>query len=91
MIWLPTCPCSIIIANNLKLRTLRPAKVEVQIAGKSFGPVESTLQTDLSAVVPITGLAPETTYPYRVLVDGKQITIPAGTGPVPACWVSMRI
>ncbi|MHC4756756.1 MAG: alkaline phosphatase D family protein [Planctomycetota bacterium] len=60
------------------LRTLRPAKVEVRIDGKLFGPVESTLQTDLSVVVLITGLAPETTYPYRVLVDGKPITIPSG-------------
>jgi len=63
------------------MRTLKPAKVEVQVtvAGgtKTFGPVASTAATDLSAVVPVTGLEPSTTYPYRVLVDGKLIDIPA--------------
>lgn len=59
------------------LRTLRPAKVEVrvQVEGqeKAFGPVESTAATDLSAVVPVTGLKPAGRYPYRVLVDGKPV------------------
>jgi alkaline phosphatase D len=63
------------------VRTLTPAKVEVQVttAGgtKAFGPVASTATTDLSAIVPVTGLEPSTTYPYRVLVDGKPIDIPA--------------
>lgn len=63
------------------LRTLRPARVEVrvQVDGqeKIFGPVESTARTDLSAVVPVTGLKPAGRYPYRVFVDGKPITMPA--------------
>jgi alkaline phosphatase D len=61
------------------LRTLRPAKVEVRVTvdGKerTFGPVESTEKTDLSAVVEIAGLKPETRYEYRVLVDGKPIAV----------------
>jgi len=62
------------------LRTVRPAKVEVRLTvdgvEKSYGPVESTLETDLTAVVPVTGLKPETRKPYRVLVDGKPIAVP---------------
>ncbi len=63
------------------LRTLRPAKVAVHVTvegqEKTFGPVESTGQSDLSAVVEITGLKPDTRYPYRVLVDGQPINTPA--------------
>jgi alkaline phosphatase D len=59
------------------LRTLHPAKVEVrvQVEGqeKVFGPTESTVKTDLSAVVSVTGLKPATRYAYRVLVDGKPV------------------
>jgi alkaline phosphatase D len=81
------------------LRTCRPAKVEVRVTvggvEKTFGPVESTAETDLAAVVPVTGLAPGSRYPYRVLVDGVPIAIPEGAairttqaGPAPA---SVRI
>lgn len=63
------------------LRTLRPAVVEVRVTvdgqEQSFGPVASTDQTDLSAVVRVTGLQPGTRYPYRVLVDGKPINVAA--------------
>ena len=45
---------------------------------KVFGPVASSAESDLSAVVQVTGLAPQTTYPYRVLVDGKEIPKPDG-------------
>jgi alkaline phosphatase D len=66
------------------LRTLRPAKVEVRVTvdgqEKAFGPVESTEQTDLTAVVAVTGLKPDMRYPYRVLVNGKSIAVAsAGT------------
>jgi alkaline phosphatase D len=61
------------------LRTLRPAKVEVIVTAdgqeRCFGPVESTYQSDLMAVVPVTGLKPDTRYPYRVLVDGNPIAM----------------
>lgn len=63
------------------VRTLMPAKVEVQVTTpggtRTFGPVASTAASDLSAIVPVTGLDPSTTYPYRVLLDGKPIDIPA--------------
>ncbi|OQB82635.1 MAG: PhoD-like phosphatase [Planctomycetes bacterium ADurb.Bin126] len=63
------------------LRTLGPAKVEVRVSvdgqEKTFGPIESTEQTDLSAVVAVSGLNPATRYPYRVLVDGKAIAVSA--------------
>jgi len=62
------------------LRTRRPAKVEVRVTIKgrerSFGPVPSTVDSDLAAVVPVTGLEPGTRHPYRVLVDGRPIAIP---------------
>jgi alkaline phosphatase D len=62
------------------LRTTRPAKVEVKamVDGKemTFGPVHSTLESDLTVIVAVTGLKPGTTTPYRVLIDGKEIAIP---------------
>ena len=62
------------------VRTVRPAQVEVRVmvngVEKTFGPVSATAQTDLSAVVPVTGLSPSTRYLYRVLVDGAAIAIP---------------
>jgi len=71
-----------VTANGVKvwLRTLHPAQVAVGVIidgnEKLYGPVKSGLETDLSAIVPITGLKPATRYPYRVLVDGKPIAIP---------------
>ena len=79
------------------LRTTRPAKVEVRARihddEKTFGPVHSTLESDLTAIVTVTGLKPGTITPYRVLVDGKEvaipghaaITIPAGDPSEKAC------
>ncbi len=62
------------------LRTLRPAQVEVRVMvdgdEKTFGPVASTVTSDLTAIVPVTGLEPNTRYTYRVLVDGQAITLP---------------
>ncbi|HUT33201.1 MAG TPA: alkaline phosphatase D family protein [Planctomycetota bacterium] len=62
------------------LRTCRPAKVEVRVladgAERTYGPVQSTVETDLTAVVPVTGLKPGSRYPYRVVVDGTPIAIP---------------
>jgi len=73
---------------NVWLRTLRPAKVgvAVQIDGKEqvFGPVESTTNTDLAAVIPVTGLKPSTRYPYRVLIDGKPAAISSNAAIVTA-------
>jgi alkaline phosphatase D len=62
------------------LRTVKPARVEVRVAvggvEKSYGPVASTLESDLTAIVPVTGLHAESRYGYRVLVDGKPIVMP---------------
>lgn len=61
-------------------RTLTPARVAVEVtiggAKKVYGPVNSSLESDLTAVVPVTGLKPNTRYPYRVLVDDKPVLIP---------------
>ncbi|NLF68636.1 MAG: alkaline phosphatase family protein [Candidatus Anammoximicrobium sp.] len=63
------------------LRTCRPAQVEVRVAvdgsERVFGPVASTVDSDLAAVVPVSGLKPGTRYPYRVLVDGARLAAPA--------------
>jgi len=63
------------------LRTCRPANVEVRVcvngSERTFGPVPSSVETDLTAIVPVTGLAPESRNPYRVFVDGSPIAIPA--------------
>jgi alkaline phosphatase D len=81
------------------VRTVKPAQVTVtvQTGGRqrSFGPVASTAESDLSAVVPVTGLEPETRYPYRVLVDGQPVPLPAGTAittaPEPGAATRMTI
>ncbi len=87
----PLLGCVTAEGATVWLRTLRPAQVEVRLAidgGETvFGPVHSSAETDLSAVVPISGLAPQTRYPYRVLVDGDEIPLPEGaaivTAPLP--------
>ena len=65
------------------LRTLRPAEVEVYVTvdGKEerFGPVRSTDESDLAAVVEISGLQPDRRYPYQVRVDGKPVVAAPGT------------
>lgn len=70
------------------LRTTRPAPVtvEVSVNGETqvFGPVESTDESGLTAIVPISGLQPATRYPYRVLVDGVPIDSPQDTAFVTA-------
>lgn len=62
------------------VRTLYPARVEVRVATergeKKFGPVKSTVENDLSAVVTVTGLKPGTSYVYRILIDGTPILLP---------------
>jgi alkaline phosphatase D len=73
------------------VRTVQPARVEVTVRTDSgerrFGPVASTAAGDLAAVVPVTGLVPAMRHPYRVLVDGSPIPMPAdaaiSTAPAP--------
>ena len=64
------------------LRTLKPAKVEVRLVSggkeKVFGPVQSLPETDLTAVVEVTGLPAGTRVPYEVLIDSESIPLPEG-------------
>ncbi len=86
-------------AVRVWLRTLKPAAVEVRVATpdgeRVFGPVHSSPDSDLTAVVAVTGLEPATRYPYRVLVDGQPIALPEHaaivTAPAPAETGTMRI
>lgn len=79
-----------ITANSAKvwLRTLKPAEVEVRVPingdERSYGPVRSSAESDLSSVVSVTNLEPSTRYPCRVLVDGRSVTIPEDTAIVTA-------
>jgi alkaline phosphatase D len=56
------------------VRTLKPASVTIEANGKVFGPVMSTDESDLTAIVNVTGLKPDSETAYRVLVDRKPIT-----------------
>ena len=62
------------------VRTARPAKVEIAVktdgTEKTFGPVTTSRETDLAAVVTVTGLKPGGSYPYDVLIDGQRVTPP---------------
>ncbi len=81
------------------VRTLGPAEVRVIVIDdgkeKTFGPVQSTKHSDLTAVVPVTGLEPGSRYPYRVLVNGTTIDIPEHsaivTAPEPLTTGKVRI
>jgi alkaline phosphatase D len=61
------------------LRTVRPARVRVAVTGpegtQQCGPVPSSMDTDLTAVVPLTGLQPATQYNYRVFVDDQPLEL----------------
>lgn len=62
------------------VRTCRPAEVSVQVKvgdqEKVFGPVKSAVESDLVAIIPVSGLSAGSSYPYSVLVDGETIVIP---------------
>lgn len=81
------------------VRTTQPAKVEIQatVNGEemSYGPVITSKETDLTALVPVTGLPPDTRCPYQVFVDGKPIDIPGHaaihTAPEPSGTGKVRI
>jgi alkaline phosphatase D len=81
------------------VRTRKPSNVTVLVQvgenERRFGPVASTVTSDLTAVVPISGLQPDTRYSYRVLVDGEPVPMPAGatilTTPCPGAATRMTI
>ena len=62
-------------AHGVKVwvRTIKPAPVSVIVQTQdgpvTFGPVNSSVESDLTAVVPVDGLLPDTPYPYHVTVD----------------------
>ncbi|MFZ9935795.1 MAG: alkaline phosphatase D family protein [Luteolibacter sp.] len=62
------------------VRTLQPAEVTVVAtvngAEKTYGPVKTSHETDLTAVVKVNGLPAGTSTPYKVLVDGREIPVP---------------
>jgi len=61
------------------LRTVKPSLIRVEVKGpngiKRFGPVPSTVETDLTAIVPLTGLQPATRYDYQVFIDDKPLEL----------------
>jgi len=61
------------------LRTVKPSRVRVEVRGpggiQQSGPVSSSMDTDLTAVLPPTGLQPATRYDYRVFVDDKHLPL----------------
>lgn len=61
------------------LRTVRPSRIRIEVKGpegvRQCGPVSSSMATDLTAVVPLTGLQPATRYDYRVFLDGKHLPL----------------
>ncbi len=56
------------------VRTVKPARVTVLVESEgresTFGPVASTVEHDLTAIVELSGLKPATSYSYKVVVDG---------------------
>jgi alkaline phosphatase D len=61
------------------IRTVKPSDVVVKVTGptdkKRFGPVSSSADTDLTAVVPLTGLKPATEYSYQIFIDGRLLEL----------------
>lgn len=76
----PMLGCITETGTKVWVRTVRPAKVELRVtidgSETIFGPVLSTEESDLVSVVPVTGLKPDMSYPYKVLVDGIPIPVP---------------
>lgn len=76
----PMLGCITETGAKVWVRTARPAQVEVRLnidgAGTAFGPVPSTEASDLVSIVPVTGLKPGRSYPYKVLVDDLPIPMP---------------
>lgn len=65
------------------VRTVKPAQVQIKVNGpdgqKVFGPVPSSAETELSAVVRLTGLEPATQYRYQVYIDGHPLELQQNT------------
>lgn len=74
--------------HTVWVRTAKPAKVEVKAqtadGTKTFGPVASTAEADLTAVIPLKGITPSRPLIYQIVVDGSEILIPEITPTAPA-------
>jgi len=61
------------------VRTLYPAKVEVRVSvensDKIYGPVNSTKESDLTAVVNVSDLKAGIQYPYQIFIDGQPVNL----------------
>ncbi|WP_114750175.1 alkaline phosphatase D family protein [Pleomorphovibrio marinus] len=61
--------------GDIWVRTAKPGEVSVELIDgetpKQFGPVKTSLEGDLSTVIPIRGLQAGTNYAFRLTVDGK--------------------
>lgn len=68
---------------SIWVRTVEPAEIVAEVEGegktRKFGPVKSTFESDLSAVIAVEGLRPGTRYEYRLKVDGAPVSLPAET------------
>ncbi len=69
----PMLGCISETGASIWVRTLKPSEVSVVVNGKTFGPVKSSVDSDLTAIVKIDGLAPNSENDYQVLIDGKPI------------------
>ncbi len=62
------------------VRTVKPDTVTVTVkidgTNQTFGPVYTSAATELAGVVKITGLQPDKSYPYQVIVGKQPIQIP---------------
>lgn len=57
---------------SIWFRTAQPAEVTVVLANRTiFGPVKTTLANDLTGTISLTGLKPDSNYPYQLLIDGQ--------------------
>lgn len=65
------------------VRTLVPATVEVKVKNDNeyniFGPVNSLAESDLTAIVKISGLNSGTKYLYDVIINGEKLNINSET------------
>jgi len=77
------------------LRTCRPAKVEVRVTvdrhERTYGPVESTRESDLVAIVAVTDLGPGQRYPYQVSCTASQGNTLSASSPSTARFQIRRL
>ncbi len=57
------------------VRTAEPAKVRVKVGEIRSEPVETSAETDYTAVLEVTGLSPDTEYAYAVLINDEPVEL----------------